>query len=82
LQINNVRIRADPFANPSGRSDRGYAIAQNCDVLNFMPLVVWSPDFSIDQNQIGGSLRQDERRKREREDESENCFIGSNPRLA
>jgi hypothetical protein len=42
---------------PSGRTDGGYAITQNCNVLNFMPLVVYSPDFSIDQNQISGSLR-------------------------
>ena len=74
LQVNHPRIRADPFANLFGRTDGHDAIAQNRDSFDFGLFVIHSPDFSIDQNQIGRSLRQDERRKRKRDEEREKLF--------
>jgi len=74
LQVNHFRIRADPLANLLCRTDGGDAIAQNRDSFDLRPPVVNGPDFSVDQNQIGVSLRQDERRKRERDEESEKLF--------
>src|SRR5262249_328618 len=47
---------------------------QNRDGFDFRPPFVHSPDFPIDQNQVGWSLRQDERRERERYDKSEKLF--------
>ncbi|MCG3159807.1 MAG: hypothetical protein JMDDDDMK_00827 [Acidobacteria bacterium] len=61
LQVNHLRIRADPFANLLRRADGGDAIAQNSDGFRFGLFVIHRPDFSVDQNKVGGSLRQNER---------------------